>query len=543
MGRELNLESIQAMEKQVEEHKKAIIKLNRARNSLLNVSTIIPPEILGTIFYWVVMLGRESDRSHRTAYNFLLVCHHWFEVASRTTELWISWGDNLEDWERRHTCLRAARLDLELYEGYGAGQPLNESLRDALQDRATRGSIRRVCLSCEDYELLNSVISSITVNGEGVRSNGAESFKLVTAPDSESTVELSNFFARYNFPKLRYLQLSGRCVVSSWDSLASRTAALTTLSLGIGNGCPTPTTNQLLSILSSNPYLQRLDLSRGALPSSNGDGSPSQVQLRHLKKIGFSGHSRDALGLLNRLVPSNKMDRLRLTLSACSTLDLSRVLGPYLGDHLRRRGKLQQGPAVGGGCTEELFFLRAGDVKQFNSSHTSDGGVDWFMDICGAMAGDGGPQGDGKLFLDSLRHIPHGHVVCYESPSELLKSPELSAGMSNLIELRLVRVRLSGWFVEPDPGGTRAYWELPPSLKYLLLVAPTLDGGDWSPLTNFLSRRASVGHRLDSLTINERPHICRDVVDDIGSMVGNFEISQGLAFEDMACPRSECWGV
>ena len=87
MGREIHLDSILALEKEIEEHEKAIIKLKRTRNSLLNVSTLLPPEILGKIFRWSVVRAGDFDGLPKGSYNFLLVCHHWFEVASRAPEL------------------------------------------------------------------------------------------------------------------------------------------------------------------------------------------------------------------------------------------------------------------------------------------------------------------------------------------------------------------------------------------------------------------------------------------------------------------------
>ena len=54
MGREINIDRIRDLEKQIEESAGNTIELKRARNSLLNISVIVPPEILGSIFHWNV---------------------------------------------------------------------------------------------------------------------------------------------------------------------------------------------------------------------------------------------------------------------------------------------------------------------------------------------------------------------------------------------------------------------------------------------------------------------------------------------------------
>jgi len=142
MGREVNAESIRALEKQIEEGKGDIIKLKRARNSLLNISTRVPPEILGDVFAWCLV--REVDRSlysllhfdglQKGSHNFLLVCHHWFEVASRTPELWGFWGNSLREWEKYHRhWAGASPLDLS-----------SEGIRGLLEE--TRDSGLRVSL-------------------------------------------------------------------------------------------------------------------------------------------------------------------------------------------------------------------------------------------------------------------------------------------------------------------------------------------------------------------------------------------------------------
>jgi hypothetical protein len=97
VDREINANSILALDKQ-------IIHLQRSRNSLSNVARL-PPETLGHIFRLNVKPkaadGRFAGLGKR-AHSFLRVCHHWFEVARCTPELWTFWGNSLEDWKQQH---------------------------------------------------------------------------------------------------------------------------------------------------------------------------------------------------------------------------------------------------------------------------------------------------------------------------------------------------------------------------------------------------------------------------------------------------------
>ena len=74
-------------------------------------------------------------------------------------------------------------------------------------------------------------------------------------------------------------------------------------------------------------------------------------------------------------------------------------------------------------------------------------------------------------------------------------------------------------FPESKPGED----EVLPSLQHISLRVP--DGGDWSPLTAFLARRASSGGRLSSLTVFDS-HMCPEMNEHVASMVQVFQVGQ-----------------
>ena len=191
MDREANIDSIRALDEEIRERERALIKLKRTRNSLLNVFKL-PPEVLGNIFRWNVTFKDDFDGLYEESHNFLLVCHHWFEVASSTPELWSFWGNIPEAWARWYRYSKTAPLDLVLdSDGDYDNMYFDTALCDALRDRATRDTIRRVHLSAEDPELLSSIITSLTCNSEELRPNGIQSFILSNIGDT--SVDLSNF--------------------------------------------------------------------------------------------------------------------------------------------------------------------------------------------------------------------------------------------------------------------------------------------------------------------------------------------------------------
>ena len=524
MDREINLDSILALERQIEEqrdegHEKTIIQLKRTRNSLLKISTLLPPEILGSIFRWNVIPDGDFDGLPCGSYNFLLVCHHWFEVALRTPELWSFWGNSPRDWEHRHARCRTAPLDLVLETGTPWHEPSNQLL-DALRDRAAQDTIRRIHLRSAQAGLLESVLPAIVTQGDGIRSNSVESFKVV---NYGSFVDISAFFSRYHLQKLRSLYLSG-CRISSWGLLKSQTAALTTLTLTADNVSPVPTLPQLLSILSSSPLLQGFEFfhHRGSYIAGQ-DALTIHVQLRYLERLNLQAPFRLVFALLNRLELPDKMDTIILSLSECSSIDLSQTLGPYLGDRVRRRGRI---PGGGIGLLAQqtqydnsVFSLRVGDTRVGDDPTN----VVWFVRISAGTSAKLEDEEAGRLFFDLIAHIIQWEQVTSLQTNLPILRREECVEMRNLTHLHLVKVDPSTWFTELVVRRPHASRELLPGLDHIEIAEPTLRGGDWSPLTNFLSHRAAVGKRISSLRMTGHPHMDEEVVASMECVVDVFE--------------------
>jgi len=479
--------------------------------------SILPPEILGSVFRWNVTSDGDFGGLPKGSHNFLLVCHHWFEVASRTPDLWSFWGNKLQDWAPHHGRCGAAPLDLVLAAPKYSNNDFDDKLRDALRDRATRDLVRRVHLKgLRVSGLLNSIISSIVTEEEGTRSSRMESFIVLSA--CFLPVDVSAFFSRYRLPKLRCLRLIG-CKISSWDLVRSHTMALTTLELGYMKKSPALSLPQLLSVLSSNPLLRYFGLSliSGPVPDVNhSDGSSPRVPLRHLKWLRLNSDFRPAFELLNQLDLPDRMVNLRLKLFWSSPSDISRTLGMFLGDHVRRRGRLS-GDRLG------LLAYPSTYSFDFNVGVACKGDgsaeVTWFVEVSGSMTWELEGEEVDRVCFDLISHIPRDQVISLQTSIPILRSKELCVEMRDLTYLHLVDGDLSVWFMEPDILGPHAFKDLLPGLDHIVITGPILDSDDWSPLTKFLSHRAAAGNRISSLRLCNHPQMGRDVVKSIKRMV------------------------
>ena len=538
MGREVNVESIRTLEEQIEEHERAIIKLKRARNSLLNVSRF-PPEVLGNVFRWNITLEEPFGGLEEGSYNFLLVCHHWFEVASHTPELWAFWGNNFGDWEER--CLRSSvgiPLDLVLDGMIYMLGCLGEPQRMMLEDRAARDTIRRVHLRTDMHCHLTSIISPLLSPCGGLRTNSLES--LILWSEDETPLDVS-FFAHSRLSKLQHLELSN-CTVSSWDHLTSQTTLLTILHLFFNDASPMPTMPQLLSILAHNPNLQKLELNAQAIPKEDEDDEDDdrsrQVPLRHLEELQLTGDLEQVFGLLRRLEYPQKMVNLSISLSHCVVADISQTIGPYLRDYLRRRGRSRNGLGLFTSSSNCIVF-NVGDPGRIRPMVLEAARMASFVTITIRLnQAPGNVRLLQKLTLDLIAYTPREKITYFRTCGSLEALEDLGVQMPNLKTLDLIRVPLSAAFPMPGQGVSQAHERFPPSLQQLFLERMNLNAYGWLPLTTFLSHRASSGNKLSSLLIDGPCHMCFRVSQGIRGVVRELKVDDGCL--KSWCPTGDC---
>ena len=525
MGCETNIDSIRALEKQIEEGNGDLTELKRARNSLLNISTRVPPEVLGYIFVWSLIMDAGLAHSWRLeglqkgSYNFLLVCHHWFEVASRTPELWTSWGTTLQDWKKCHR-RRAGAAPLNLVLDGGKSDPdllFDEPLQDAVKSRVRQDTIRRVHLMSSDRNTLASIILSLTPNNEGSRNDNIES--IIWQNKGLTFVDVSDFFARSRLLRLRFLNLYGRIQVSPWDRLAPRTTLLTALSLDITIPPPSPTlpASQLFSILSSNPNLQELSLSDAALPD-DADSLSFKVQLLQLNTLSLTGEPHHLLGLLRQLILPETLDDMDLTGYGSTLEDMPQILAPYMQDYFRRdprfQGRLDLSCSFGDSLSISVGVIYAQTALLVQEPPR----------VSLATLTDLPPPLEQLFNLIAL--IPREQVVRVDAALDVGPPEELFLMMPNIEALNLCDVELSEGFLQPNPDGLHANTKLLPSLETLWLWDPFLYDDDWSHLTTYLAHQTSDDQTISLAIFGDIPYMPPDVANEIKGLVEDFTCCQ-----------------
>ena len=498
------------MEKQIREYEETIVKLKRARNSLLNVSKL-PPEVLGHIFRWNTILKDDFGGLEEGSHNFLLVCHHWFEVASSTPEVWNFWGNTTKDWTR--WCHRPGTTPLDLVLDLNSNDvPFEFTRFDALQGRADQDTIRRIHLRAADPGLLRSIIASLTSAPGLFRPIGVESF--ILRNESDELVDISDFFAHNRFPKLQRLDLI-HCTIAL-ALIPSRVVTLTTLELDLYSIDPTPSIPQVLSVLTSNPALRKVSLFGYATPDGGGGRkSLPRASPCHLKELKLAGDPQEVFGILSRLDLPRQMDSLDITLYECPAEEILQTVGPQIRDYLRHRGKSQNGLGLFLSSGYDVEF-HVGDMGRIGFSALALARMNTFMKFTIKLNQTPSKGRLEKVTLDLIAHVPREEVVYLRAYGKPVAVDVISAQLPNLKGLHFERAPLPIIFPKANPDGDG---EIFPSLQYILLDRVAVSRSDgWEPLVTFLLLRAGSGRRIHSLVIvgpcRTRPNVTQRMVQE-----------------------------
>jgi hypothetical protein len=369
--------------------------------------------------------------------------------------------------------------------------------------------------------LVASVLSTLTPDDEDIRCSSIESISL-------RHVDASKFIARHRFPKLWYLDLSTGVTISSWQDFGSRTTALTTLSLTLNSvSSRVPTTPQLLSILTSNPRLQSLTLSKRMVPRDNGDGSTVPVPLRHLKELTLVGDFHLIFQLLRRLDHPETMDKIALSVLRCTVEDILGTLGPYVQGYIQRDGRFRDGLGIHVTSYTRLVLVRV----------TSPISKITFAKFTATLQDELPLPVENRLCIDFVAHIPGEYVEYFGGEVSVDVVRGIVATMPKIQKLHLTGALLAGRFLQPDLDGPRSNEKLLPSLRWLHLKNTALNEDDWSPIIPYLIHQTSGGQEISLRIEGARQHICKDVLKKIKDLVE--ELVLELILDD-DCPFDYC---
>lgn len=296
----------------------------------------------------------------------------------------------------------------------------------------------------------------------------------------------------------------------------------------IGHGEPLSATIVIVVSCIYYQWNQKLTLHIRVIHNDDG-GDASRVLLHHLKELHLVGDSQDVIRLLHRLDHPRNMDGLWLILDNCMALEISQTIGPYFQDYLWGRDRSQNGLGLFLTITDKIV-LHAGNVRRAGLLLRQK---ETLMDVRLRLNEVLPRDIQEKVILNPIAHAPQEKIVCFQTWDNPVAMENVYARFPNLRTLSFERIPLSAMFPRLNLGGDE---EILRSLQCVVLRNLVVDGGDWSPLTTFLTHRAFSGNRLNALKTFRPSHICLEVVEDIRGMVHELKIE----LSSQSCPFGIC---
>ena len=534
MGHKININSIQALDKRIEEVAAELVRLKRSRNSLLTVVRV-PPEILGHIFGFNITTEVGDPKFagiQKDSYNFLLVCHHWFEVARRLPELWSFWGNSFEDWKRQlPRSDGTAPLDLVLDGAECQVGPVDEALLDTLKDYTARNAIRKVHLRSDDIQLLTTIVSSLTPEW-CFRDSNIESIAL-------NGVDVTALLAHQCYPKLRNLSLSGRFWIweSDWHFVDQNITGLVNLSLSSNAHNSVPSVSQILSLLTSNPNIRTLVLeSLKVKDDLRHNSNKPRMQLRHLEKLSLTGDFDCVFPILRQLELPERVDHTRLEFFGCASYEIQKNIMPYIRDYFRRDSRFKDRLGIVISHTNNSITLRASVIGVgYHGPDSLPQHGPPYLSVSAIQQNFTLDDFSEELCVNILALLPRENIVYFETNLSLRPTMEAIVAMPNLEALYLIGMLVEDGFLLPDPNGPDTHTKLVPHLRRLYLQDATAAYCDWSPLFSYATHQTSGDHPFSLFLFGEYMHICFGLAQRIEGLVEEFVYDC-----DARCPFREC---
>lgn len=259
------------------------------------------------------------------------------------------------------------------------------------------------------------------------------------------------------------------------------------------------------------------------------------MSLHHLERIVLTGALRGIFPILRRLEFPKRMDHGEILFRDCTSEKISRIIGPWIRDYLRRDVRFRDKLGIFTTCSSQSISLHASVIGA--ECHGPD-----------QLPQHGPPYGKftmelfpqihirvrEQLYIYVLALLPRGYIVSLRTHVEMKE--EVATMMPNLEFLHLFQPVVLGGFLLPDPNGPNAGKKLFPSLRRLYLESAEPED-DWGPLIAYLAHQMSGSDRTLSLNLLRTVHVCPGVIRRMENLVKELVYIPG---QDRGCPFDKC---